>query len=137
MWTERRKAWLRCLSCQHLVWAPSMRRWVLPPMLLLLPCWLWDIHSLCHHLPVYPVENHLGKACVSPLPSQMGILVLIIPWWLSVKGECPEVKGSEPCVIYVLLSSRGLFPKAGTKIIGVQNGSSSGNNSTSAVNLDI
>lgn len=43
--------------------------------------------------------------------------------------ECPEVKGSEPCIIYWLLSCRGLFPKAQTEIISLQNGCSDGNNS--------
>lgn len=68
MWTERIKASLQCLSCQHLVWLWSMSRWVLPPAFLLLACRLRNSHLFCHQLPVYPVENHLSRSYISPFP---------------------------------------------------------------------
>lgn len=71
-WTEKIKASLQCLSCQHLVWEPSMSR----ELLLALPIldyWLKqliNIHLLCHQLPQHPVENHLSKPYFSPFPIQ-------------------------------------------------------------------
>lgn len=112
------KSFPLCLSYQYLVWVLSVRRLFLHWSTRFCHwCSCFWILAMNHPLalpqaPHVSCRKSLNKILYFSCSYQMGNTdtnYTLVAWSQGI--ECPELKGSEPCIIYFQLSCRELFPQ--------------------------